>query len=88
MIVAEGPDIEPAHLSAGLRRSPSPGPLPGADPDAPLPTLEALERAHIELALKRTKGHRGGAAAILGISERNLYRKISEYRLPDQDPDA
>jgi DNA-binding NtrC family response regulator len=86
MIVAEGPDIEPAHLSAGLRRSRSPEPLSSADPDAPLPTLEALERAHIELALKRTKGHRGQAAAILGISERNLYRKIHEYRLPDDGP--
>ncbi|HSK10087.1 MAG TPA: sigma-54 dependent transcriptional regulator [Vicinamibacterales bacterium] len=48
---------------------------------AGLPTLEEMERAHIEAALRATEGHRGQAARILGISERNLYRKLREYGL-------
>jgi DNA-binding NtrC family response regulator len=46
-----------------------------------LPTLEEMERAHIERALRVTGGHRGNAARMLGISERSLYRKLEEYRL-------
>jgi DNA-binding NtrC family response regulator len=46
-----------------------------------LATLEELERSHIELALRATQGHRGQAAKILGISERNLYRKLRTYGL-------
>ena len=44
-------------------------------------TLEAMERRHIERTLRATGGHRGNAARILGISERNLYRKLREYGL-------
>jgi two-component system NtrC family response regulator/two-component system response regulator AtoC len=42
-------------------------------------TLEAMERDHIAQALRLTHGHRHQAARLLGISERNLYRKIREY---------
>jgi DNA-binding NtrC family response regulator len=31
------------------------------------------------LAIEASKGHRENAAKILGISERNLYRKLREY---------
>ena len=44
-------------------------------------TLAAVERAQIELALRVAAGHRGQAAKMLGISERNLYRKLHEYEL-------
>jgi DNA-binding NtrC family response regulator len=40
-----------------------------------------MERTHIERALRTTGGHRGNAARMLGISERNLYRKLREYGL-------
>jgi DNA-binding NtrC family response regulator len=46
-----------------------------------LPTLEELERRHIKLALEAAGGHRGNAARTLGISERNLYRKLRDYNL-------
>jgi transcriptional regulator with PAS, ATPase and Fis domain len=36
---------------------------------------------HIRRALEASHGHRGNAARALGISERNLYRKLKEYRL-------
>jgi DNA-binding NtrC family response regulator len=44
-------------------------------------TLQEMERAHIERVIRDTGGHRGQAAKILGISERNLYRKLREYGL-------
>jgi transcriptional regulator with PAS, ATPase and Fis domain len=39
------------------------------------------EVMHIRRALEASRGNRGSAARMLGISERNLYRKLKEYRL-------
>ncbi|MGE5246526.1 MAG: sigma-54-dependent transcriptional regulator [Betaproteobacteria bacterium] len=77
MIVSSGPEVLPEHLPAAGRQ----GATPVQGSDAPLPTLAELERAHIEAVLRATDGHRGAAAKILGISERNLYRKVREYGL-------
>ncbi|TAK15121.1 MAG: sigma-54-dependent Fis family transcriptional regulator [Acidobacteria bacterium] len=80
MIVCDGDEIRPEHLPAALRAK-APAPVPtanGAAPSGPFQTLEALERSHIERVLAATHGHRGQAAEILGISERNLYRKLRE----------
>jgi DNA-binding NtrC family response regulator len=77
-IVCDGPEILPEHLPATMRRPPSPTATAAA---ASVATLEAVERAQIELALRVTAGHRGQAAGLLGISERNLYRKLHEYEL-------
>jgi DNA-binding NtrC family response regulator len=79
VVVCDGPDILPEHLPAHLR-GPGAAP-PAAGGNGPLPTLEELERGHIELALRTTHGHRGHAARALGISERNLYRKLRAYGL-------
>jgi DNA-binding NtrC family response regulator len=79
-VVCEGPEILPEHLPAALRaKAPSP-PLESVAGDR-LPTLQEMERAHIERALHAYGGHRGHAAKALGISERSLYRKLEEYRL-------
>ncbi len=78
MIVSPDAEIQAVHLPASVRRTAAP--MVGAT-SASLPTLEELERAHIELVLRTTNGHRGQAAAILGISERNLYRKLREYQM-------
>ena len=43
-----------------------------------------IERAAIEAALKETRGNRRRAAELLGIGERTLYRKIKEYRMPEE----
>jgi DNA-binding NtrC family response regulator len=79
-IVCEGPEILPGHLPPAVRAPALPS-LPEAASVDPLPSLQDVERAHIERALRATGGHRGRAAKILGISERSLYRKIEEYRL-------
>ena len=79
-VVCEGSEILPHHLPAALRAPVAPSP-PRPDGAEPLPTLQEMERAHIERALRVTGGHRGNAARMLGISERSLYRKLEEYRL-------
>ena len=43
-----------------------------------------VERRVIEAALKETRGNRRRASELLGIGERTLYRKIKEYRLPEE----
>lgn len=74
----------------GFKHGTSPEPEgSGAGPDVPVetvPTIRAMERELIAKALRLTGGHRGRAAAMLGISERNLYRKIRAggcEKLPD-----
>jgi DNA-binding NtrC family response regulator len=76
MVVCEGPVIRPEHLPAAVRtdRAPASAPVP----DRTL-TLDEVERAHIEAVLHAHSGHRSLAAKALGISERNLYRKLKEW---------
>jgi DNA-binding NtrC family response regulator len=78
MIVCEGPEILPVHLSSALK---PPAGGAGAPADGPLPTLRQSERVQIERALTAADGHRAQAARTLGISERNLYRKIRAHRI-------
>ncbi|MBM9591316.1 transcriptional regulator [Leptospira sp. 201903075] len=46
-------------------------------------SLEIYEKEIIKANLIYTKGNREKAAKLLGISERNLYRKLHEYQLED-----
>lgn len=80
VVMCDGPEIGPEHLPTAVRAGSTVQPGPAA-PGASFPTLEQVERAHIELALELAGGHRSNAARMLGISERNLYRKLREYRL-------
>ena len=81
LVFCEGSHILPEHLPASLRNSKPASPSGPLVQDGSLPTLEEAERAHIRLAIEASKGHRGNAARILGISERNLYRKLREHGL-------
>jgi two-component system response regulator HydG len=81
LVMCEGSTVLPEHLPSALRK---PGPVarPESAATAPQPvSLEAAERAHILAALQSCSGHRGNTARALGISERNLYRKLREYDL-------
>jgi two-component system NtrC family response regulator/two-component system response regulator AtoC len=78
LVLCDGDEVRPEHLVAAIRRPPAEP--PPASPD-PLPTLEELERGHIRRVLDTVHGHRGQAAKVLGISERNLYRKLREVGL-------
>jgi len=45
-------------------------------------TVDEAEKELIRLALKETEGNRTQAAKKLGMSRRNLHRKLREYNLP------
>jgi DNA-binding NtrC family response regulator len=82
MVLCEGSCILPEHLPATFRNSRVVAMASSFSSNgASLPTLEQAEREHIRLALEASNGHRGNAARILGISERNLYRKLHEHGL-------
>jgi DNA-binding NtrC family response regulator len=75
LILCDGGSIEPEHLPLGVRIEPA---FRSESDDQRLTTLEEVERRYIRRVLEECKGHRQKAAAILGISERNLYRKLKE----------
>ncbi len=79
MVVGDDTEVRPEHLPASVRGHTAHA--AASRPGGPPPTLQELERTHIEAVLRGTGGHRGNAAKILGISERNLYRKLKEYDL-------
>ena len=66
---ANGGEVRPRQVAALLSASDASSPMKLAD----------LERRHIEAVLRQTNWHRGRAAALLGISNKTLYRKIREY---------
>ena len=80
MVVCDGEEILPRHLPRALGAARAPAPAGGAGEES-LPTLEEAEREHVTRALRAAEGHRGRAAKLLGISERNLYRKLRRYGL-------
>jgi transcriptional regulator with PAS, ATPase and Fis domain len=76
LILCDGGVIEPEHLPLGVRLDTS---FRESSEDQRLTTLEEVERRYIKRVLEECKGHRQKAASILGISERNLYRKLKEF---------
>lgn len=58
------------------------GAPPSADRAVSLPdALEALERTMLMDALNATRWNRSRTAKVLGVSRRNLIRKIERYQL-------
>jgi len=81
LLLCEGPCVLPGHLPIAQRRSAAAARAGLSSSHSPLPTLQEAEREHIRSALEASNGHRANAAKILGISERNLYRKLREHNL-------
>jgi DNA-binding NtrC family response regulator len=75
LILVDAGVIEPEHLPLGVRLEPS---FRSTEEDGHLVTLEEVERRYVIRVLEECKGHRQKAASVLGISERNLYRKLKE----------
>jgi len=81
LVLCEGPVVLPEHLPTTPRNTAASTLPEAATQDSTMPTLQDVELKHIQMAIEASKGHRGNAAKILGISERNLYRKLREYGL-------
>ena len=66
------PELLPSNvvLSAGAR----PGPGPGSR------SLEQVEREHIRAVLAESGGNRTRAAAVLGISQATLWRRLKTVK--------
>jgi transcriptional regulator with PAS, ATPase and Fis domain len=75
LILCDEGVLDPEHLPMGVRLTPQ---FSQAEESDHLPTLDEVERRYIRRVLEECKGHRHKAASILGISERNLYRKLKE----------
>jgi DNA-binding NtrC family response regulator len=83
-------DVQSATISPSAAASSVPAieprdqaPPPNVFTIAPGTSMADIERSAIEAALRETRGNRRRAAELLGIGERTLYRKIKEYRLPE-----
>jgi len=75
VLLAEGPAITPASLGGnGTHRAPS------AESDRTLCTLKENDMAQVLFVLNATGGNRREAAGILGITLRQLQRKLAEVR--------
>jgi DNA-binding NtrC family response regulator len=74
LILSDGDVLQPSELPIGVRAAPARD--NGAA--ATRMTLAEAERRYIRQVLGECNGHRQKAARILGISERNLYRKLKE----------
>ncbi len=82
LVMADGDLVRPTDLPAEVRGV-------GVEPErgSTLPLAE-VERRHIAQVLAQVGGHRARAAQLLGISERNLYRRIHEYHLDVEGRDG
>lgn len=78
LVLSVGTSILPEHLPATLRNWKRDM---GSSTESSGLTLQEAERRQIRSVLDATHGHRGNAARMLGISERNLYRKLREHNL-------
>jgi len=77
-VFVKGPIITASHLPE-LYESPSRN-LPESRPEA-APCLWEDGKLTIERALEKTRGQRGAAARLLGISRTSLWRKMKAYGL-------
>jgi two-component system, NtrC family, response regulator AtoC len=80
VILCKGDEIAPGDLPPEIAGGVT-MPSTTATTAAGAPTLEAMERAHIVTTLRQVGGHRGKAAAVLGIDPKTLYRKILGYQI-------
>jgi DNA-binding NtrC family response regulator len=87
-VLADGDQIRAADLPPELRSvaRAEPAPTPAEEAEPLWPLLE-VERRHLQRVLAHAAGHRARAAALLGISERSLYRKIQEFHLDESEPE-
>ena len=81
--LSHGPLVLPEDLPEAIRAEPgSVGRCKGLGEDRPqdaLLTLDEVEKRHLALVLKETRGNKVKAAKILGIDRRTLYRMAERF---------
>ncbi|MFM2419017.1 MAG: hypothetical protein RL385_3740 [Pseudomonadota bacterium] len=97
VLSGDEPSIGPEHLSASLGQvRPSPPELPelallaedGASEEPLQSMLDRFEREVLLRTLKRLRGNRTKVAQALGMSRRNLLRKLQQYGVGGEDDAA
>ena len=83
IVLSKGDVVQVEDLPASVRHLPNP---PSSPVGQESPSLEKVERDHILSVLHHVDGNRAKAAGILGISERNLYRRLRKYHEPSPGP--
>jgi two-component system, NtrC family, response regulator HydG len=79
VLLATSDVIRAEHVELGMLRGESgANDVASIDPEH-LPSLEDLERAHVERVFAATLGHKARAAAILGVSRPRLDRLLRKY---------
>jgi two-component system response regulator HydG len=78
VVLARGPALDAADVPAYIRSPREPAEASSAVSGV---NLEETEKDAIRKALAQTGGNRERAAALLGIGERTLYRKIKRFNL-------
>ena len=90
VVLARGQEIDLEHLPediAGPRRSPERSNGHPIGPFHPLSTaIKEFEREYLMRALERANGKKSEAAALLGISRKNLWEKLRSYGLNNSAP--
>jgi DNA-binding NtrC family response regulator len=83
VILSRGDEITPDDLPREVFGSHPPS--AAAPTVSTAASLESMERQHILSTLRRVGGHRGKAAALLGIDPKTLYRKILGYNISSEE---
>lgn len=83
VVMADGEILLPQHLPADILHPPQAAAANGAQvpPDAPMVTLEEMEKRMIRRALRETGKNVTLAAERLGIHRNTLRRKITDYQI-------
>ncbi len=85
-VLSQGDMLLEEHLVETPKAGPgSKPPVPALVLNAPIQTLDEVERAHIARVFAVSKGHKGKTCQLLGISRPTLERKLRKYGLGRDD---
>jgi two-component system, NtrC family, nitrogen regulation response regulator NtrX len=84
LIMVEGDEIKPEHLSEVLRRAPEGG-AAAQEPAASLQDFKAgAERQFLVQKLRENKWNISATAASIGTPRSNLYKKLEQYQISQE----
>ena len=84
-VLSQGDMLLEEHLVETPKPVPGSKPPPPLAPNAPIQTLDEVERAHVARVFALSKGHKGKTCDLLGISRPTLERKLRKYGLVPAD---